>query len=156
MNRRVLKHALTTLMLMLACAAWTACGRGNRSITEDDIREAVFRYQFLQQTNGVCFLKVNGHDPSDEFMRRFAGQVRPVQKASQGDADGSVASKGTRQKGVVFNVGSIRWITWIRGTEVEVSGDYRGGDSGAAWYTYSLKSENGSWTVWGHQLHRIE
>jgi len=91
-----------------------------RSGDEDDIREAVFRFQFdhnasgLQQNAKVYFLSLGkgDKDPSDEFMERFRGQKPPVKKVSQGTVSVTgVKDKETREQGLIFRVTSIKWIS---------------------------------------------
>ncbi len=66
-----------------------------RSVQEEDICEAVFRYQFEHNASGLqqaaefyCLslgeVTDKGNvDPSDELMRRFQGHRPPVKKVSQ-------------------------------------------------------------------------
>ena len=63
-------------------AAW-------RKAQQNNIREAVFRYQFHSDGGGpqskpnVFFISVEGKDPSDEFLKRFSGNKPPVRKRSR-------------------------------------------------------------------------
>lgn len=61
---------------------------------EDDVFEAVFRYQFehngsLQKQNAAAYYLhlspqlTGGDNPDDAFMKRFAGHRPPVRKVSQ-------------------------------------------------------------------------
>ncbi|HYN15530.1 MAG TPA: hypothetical protein VES66_07060, partial [Terriglobales bacterium] len=96
---------------------------------EEDIREAVFRYQFdhnasAQQKNANAYCLSVGEkdgDPSDRFMKRFAGHRPPVRKASACIASDRVVDKRTAKPGLLFRV-SI--ITWISDTEAKVAGGY--------------------------------
>lgn len=79
----------------------------DRSAIEDDIREAVFRYQFnhnasgLKQNAKVYYLSFGeeGKEPSDAFLERFKGHTPPVKKASEFNGG---------QQGLVFNVTTIQ------------------------------------------------
>jgi hypothetical protein len=100
----------------------------------DDIREAVFRWQFDhnasgQQTNAqIDFLQVGVKcgDPTDAFLKRFAENKPPVRmvSASNGSAGTGVFDKKTGEKGVIFRITSIVWKSDM---EVEVKGVTTGG-----------------------------
>jgi hypothetical protein len=114
----------------------------------DDIREAVFRWQFEhhplpQQQDGVYFLRLEkGYDPPDEFMKRFAENRPPVRMMSRCNVQTS-RDRRTGEQGLMFRITSIRWES---DTEVEVQSScgWNGGDSGS---TYNVKKENGKWKV---------
>jgi hypothetical protein len=49
----------------------------------DDIRLAVLRYQIAEQRLGtVIFLTIDGHDPSDTFLKRVEKELGPVKRGS--------------------------------------------------------------------------
>lgn len=120
----------------------------------DDIREAVFRWQFDHNASGLqnkaqaYFLAVGDKDsdPSDEFMKRFPEHKPPLRKVSacSADAGKGVRDKKTGEKGLIFRV---RKIEWKSDTEVEVKGGYYAADLSASGNTYTVKKENGKWKV---------
>ena len=120
----------------------------------DDIREAVFRYQFdhnasgQQKTAKVYFIGVGekATDPSDDLIKRFAEHKPPVRKAStshyvQGKG---ILDKKTGEQGLAFSVRSIKWIS---DNEVEVYGGYYEAELSSSGNTYTVKKESGKWRV---------
>jgi hypothetical protein len=115
----------------------------------DDIREAVFRWQFdhnplRQQPNApeVYFLRTEKHfELPDEFMKRFADNQPPVRTMSRRDA--ASRDRRTGEHGVMFWITSIKWES---DTEVDV-GSRCGWNGGASGNTYIVKKENGKWRV---------
>jgi len=137
------------LLLGLVCAASLATAdEAAKGRTEDDIREATFRYQFLHNASGlqqkakVYYLAVGekSGDPSDEFMKRFAGHQPPVKKKSQ--SKGGMV--GPQEGGLIFNV---RQIKWLNDSEVQVEGGYYEAGTSASWNTYYLKKKDDHWSV---------
>jgi hypothetical protein len=120
----------------------------------DDIREAVFRYQFghngssQQQSAKVYFLSVGEkyRDPSDAFMKRFAEHKPPVRKASASQQlrGRGIVDKRTGELGLAFGVETIKWISE---TEVEVRGGYAEAELSASGNTYTVKKQGGKWKV---------
>ncbi|UCF81674.1 MAG: hypothetical protein JSV08_04475 [Acidobacteriota bacterium] len=125
---------------------------GLRARVEDDIREAVFGYQFehnasgIQQTADVYCLSIDGKDPADAFMKRFEDNWPPVKKASRcmEDAVAGAGDKKAGERGLLFGVGELRWIT---DTEVEVEGGYYEGDLSSSGNTYHVVKEDCHWVV---------
>jgi hypothetical protein len=126
---------------------------------EDNIREAVFRYQFDHNASGqqkratvYCLSVGEKHvgekhtDPFDEFMKRFADHKPPVRKRSECDVDplNGVIDKRTGKPGLVFRVTSI---TWISDTEVEVAGGYYEAGLSSSGNTYTVTRQHGKWKV---------
>ncbi|HEV7784278.1 MAG TPA: hypothetical protein VGQ28_03010, partial [Thermoanaerobaculia bacterium] len=125
---RILPAVLLTFASILPAAAAPA----DRAAEELDIREATFRYQFshnasgLKERAGAYYLSIadkSGRvdDPPGKLLKRFVGNSPPVKKASESLAspDQGVVDKKTGERGLVFRIGAIRWIS---DTEVEVSG----------------------------------
>ena len=145
---------IAQLILLLTLASVGFAADKARQSQEDDIREAVFRYQFDHNASGqqksakVYFLGVGekATDPSDEFMKRFVDHKPPVRKAS---ASHFVRGKGmldkkTGESGLAFRAQSIKWIS---DTEVEVSGGYYEAELSSSGNTYTVKKESGKWKV---------
>lgn len=123
---------------------------------EDDIKEAVFRYQFEHNESGckdeaaitylLCLgsydisdtkkIKMNKEDPSDEFMQRFKDNKHRVEKASQ-------FSSSDRER-LLFTIWNIRWMS---DNEVEVDGEYYAGPLNAAGHIYRLQFKDNKWVV---------
>jgi hypothetical protein len=113
----------------------------------------VFRHLFEHNASGqqkkagvYCLSLREDADPSDEFMKRFAGHNPPVRKLSEcsiGPFDG-VVDKRTHKVGLKFRVSSI---TWISATEAEATGGYFEGGLSASGNTYTVKKVHGKWRV---------
>jgi hypothetical protein len=140
--------------LLLAFASLGFAADKARESQTDDIREAVFRWQFDHNASGqqkkaqVYFLAIGekGDDLTDEFMKRFADHKPPVRKVSacSSDAGKGVRDKKTGETGLIFR---IRKIEWKSDTQVEVKGGYYEGGLSASGNTYTVKKENGKWKV---------
>jgi hypothetical protein len=143
------------------------CSTGKRTVQpdasqEDNIREAVFRYQFkhnasaFQNKTEVYFLKINDGDPSDQFMRRFEGHVPVVKKVSEATVSSSdvtgVKDRTTGQRGLIFNQ---RTIKWNESNEVEVEGGYYEAGLSASGNTYSVVKDNDKWGATKSEMHWI-
>lgn len=140
-----------------------------RGRQEDDIREAVIRYQMegwmrdgdknekeakdardkliaKQLNSRIFFVSVNGKDPSDEFLKRFQNIPRAIKKQSRvkPGLNRWVTDKDTNRNGIVFRADGIRWINE---SEVEVEGGYHCGSLCAAGDVFSLRLESGRWNV---------
>jgi hypothetical protein len=150
------------LFLILACTSFGFAADKTRENQEDDIREAVFRYQFdhnasaQQKTAKVFFLGVEGKagDPSDAFMKRFADHKPPVRKASASHfvKGKGILDKTTGEQGLAFSVTSIKWIS---DTEVQAKGGYYEAEESSSGNTYTLKKENGKWKVTKNKMNWI-
>ena len=94
----------------------------------------------------MIFLKVGGHDPSDDLLKHFADLQPPVRRGSEaGHAkDGSVADRKTGAAGLILSLGDIRWNS---SADVEVRVSYHHSDLAAAGYRYSLAKHGGRWRV---------
>ncbi len=127
----------------------------------DDIREAVFRYQFLhnasgqQQNAGVYFiglyvtgdrnLPVRYVDPSDNLLARFAGNAPPVKKASESTYSvQGVFDIRTGARGLLFRIESV---TEIDPDQVEVTGGYFEAGLSASGNVYTVTRTSDRWTV---------
>jgi hypothetical protein len=149
---------LLQLILLIACTSLGFAADKDqdkqRARQVDDIREAVFRWQFDHNASGqqkkakVYFLRLQGKegDPTDEFMKRFAGHSPPVRKASacESDAKKGVRDKTTGEMGLVFWISNVRWKS---DTEVELGGGYDESSRSASSNAYVVKKVDGKWKV---------
>ena len=129
---------------------------------EDDIREAVFRYQFhhnasaLQQEAKVYCLAVGRKlgDPTDEFMRRFRNDKPAVRKASSCDlmTGNGVVERRTGNQGIELEIASLKWIS---DSEVEVEGGYYEGNMSSSGNLYTVNERDGKWRVTKDQMQSI-
>ena len=126
-----------------------------RESQTDDIREAVFRWQFAHNASGlqtnasVYFIAIGEKgvdDPADAFMKRFAGHQPPVRQVSACSASAAkgVLDKRTGKKGLIFRVTGIKWIS---DAEVEVRGGYYEAGLSSSGNTFTVKKKNGQWKV---------
>lgn len=129
-------------------------GTATRLSQEDDIREAVFRYEFRHNSSiqgqraGVYCVSVGekNADPSDRFMQRFTGFKPPVRKASDCSTHpyNGVVEKKTGKRGLLFRVRSIKWLSDI---EVQVVGGYFEDGLSASGNTYTVVRTRDKWMV---------
>jgi hypothetical protein len=122
---------------------------------EDEVLEAVFRYQFehnesaQKQTAAVYYLSLLGRekkDPDDAFMKRFIGHKPPVRKLSERDAPGA-------DRGLTFDIETIKWASGgVSSGKVEVLGGYYESPDSAAGGTYTVEKVNGQWKVTGYKM----
>lgn len=127
----------------------------------DEIREAVFRYQFLhnasgqQQNAGAYFIGLyvpddylhGTHyvDPTDNLLARFAGNVPPVKKSSECTYSvQGVFDIRTGARGLLFRIESIREID---PNQVEATGGYFEAGLSASGNVYTVTRTNDRWTV---------
>jgi len=156
------------LFLALAQALTPLAAQGLSESEADNLREVAFKTlirEAAEAQNGfkVYFLCLgdtwtndtpSAIDPSDTFMARFAGRTPPVKKVSQskkGEA-GQVFDKITGQRGVIFTVDDLKWIS---DEEVEATCSvYKAGLDGYA-YKYILNKKNNRWNVAKKTLWRV-
>jgi hypothetical protein len=130
----------------------------DRAMQEDEIRESVFRYRMdLRHRDGPFFLSIDGKDPNDTFMTRFANADRKVKKESQAyfkkdPPPGWLRDRSTDEQGVAFSVGAISWLSLNR---VEVRGGMYCGGLCADWGIYRLKKKNGRWAVEDYKVEAV-
>lgn len=135
----------------------------DRAAEEDNIREAVFRYQFehngsgqQQKANAYCLsilLDQKKSDPSYDFMKRFDGHKPPVRKASECHSTKvEVVENRTGKSALIFSVSSI---TWVSETEVTVGGGYEEANLSSSGSTYTVKKQGGKWTVTDDRMNWI-
>lgn len=148
------KHLIRLTVILVGTAAvgiWVLALRHWR--TEDDIREAVFRYQMRHNLSSgeqqVYYLSAGAlgcdRSPSNALLRRFGKQkpaVRPVWQCSAG-ADG-VRDKRTGETGVILYAGPVKWLS---SHEVEVKSGYFEHGLSASDNVYRVAKRKGRWIV---------
>ncbi len=162
-------YARFSTILILACLFYVGCASipppfflsrspADRAIEEDDIRESVFRYRIEgAKSKGPFFLSINGKDPSETFMARFATSNKIVKKVSGSyfnkDAfPGWLRDRSTDQQGVSFSVGSVSWPSTDR---VEVRGRMYCGGLCADAGIYRLRKMKGLWVEDQYEIQMV-
>lgn len=127
----------------------------SRTIEEENIAEAAFRYQFEDCCDGtkysVYFLWLGDErDPKDDFMRRFAGHNPPVKMASRSvKVSDGVDDKETGKRGLIFGIPRIQWLNDV---EVDVSVSKFVWGWGQYGYVCRVVREGDRWVVKGCEL----
>jgi hypothetical protein len=141
-----------------AQGAKTKNAEEKKAADQEDILEAVFRYQFshndsfIKSSAGAYYLSLGGTlnlkgtDVSDEFLKRFDGNKPSVLRYSEADVDvvKGVTDKRTGVKGLIFEV---RTIEWVSEDEVKVEGGYYENGTSSSGEEYTVKREGGKWVV---------
>ena len=143
--------------LILACASCTfAADNTARQKDEDDIQEAVLRELFdrnpstLQKRATAYYLAIGekkGADPTEEFLKRFAGHKPPVLKrsaAALSPDQGVVTDKQTGGRGLIFRLYGVKWLSE---SEAELRGGCAESAADSLVNTYTVKKDNGKWKV---------
>ena len=160
MQNSVVKHwyvALVVGLVVLSCAIAVRAlvilnpqpVKPLTSAELDDIREAVFRYQFQhnasaqQQLAHAYFLSVeDGKDPDDKFMERFKNHEPAVKKNSQ--AKGEFKKEGGSLDGLMFHIVAIKQIG---PNKVEVGGGYYESALSSSGNIYMVQRVKNKWIV---------
>jgi hypothetical protein len=149
------------VLLALLVGACVSAPTGLDRAQATDIQEAVFRYQFEHNASSqqesaeyYCLATKGRKDPPPELMERFAGHAPVVVPVSQCrvDIELGVSHGKVSGRGLIFNVGDIKWIA---PTEVEVTGGYYEYGLSSSGNVYRLKCESGTWKVIGDTMEWI-
>ena len=160
----MIRHLVTGILAALLAIGCAPTEPPQAGLSEEDqIREAVFRYQFEFNASGQgeganAYYLGLGHadDPSPELLARFEAHTPPVKPLSASELEPGtslVVDKVTGLPGLAFLVTDIRWLG---DHQVEVDGEYQEASESAAGSTYRLLEENGQWRVAESQMHRIK
>jgi hypothetical protein len=154
-----------SVVLALACVWYGSCkslpvpslilrAPADRLMQEDDIREAVFRYRISSEnSNSRVFLMIDGKDPTDTFMTRFAESNPSVKKASGAQLSSEwLRDRITGEQAVELSVGSISWISVDR---VELPGSSYCGVRCADFGIYRVLRKSGRWVVEQYEIKAI-
>jgi hypothetical protein len=140
--------------VLVAMFSFSGCLRGKiaadtaaRAGQEDDIREAIFRYEMKDRAS-IIFLDINNQDPSDSFMSRFSDVKLPIKKMSaiapaKKPLQRWIHDRETGKPGVALSVGKIAWTS---DHEVIVAGGYFCGSLCAGGDFY-VTIRDGRWVV---------
>ena len=116
-----------------------------RAVEEDAVTEALFRH-LLQEHQGlrVYFLSRDGADPSDDFMRRFQGEMSLKKKASL-RKHGEYRAIIDKETGSIAGIVSVGGLKWINDSEVELGGGFYDGE--IIEYCYRMLRTDQGWIV---------
>jgi hypothetical protein len=122
-----------------------------RAAQEDDIREALFRYQFasVQLAFEYHFIAIDDKSPSKAFLDRFEGDtplVRPISEIERVKKPlRMIENKRDQKPGIIFYQGPVKWIS---DTKVDIDGRFECGDScDEKSGTFHLSKQGDRWVV---------
>jgi hypothetical protein len=146
--------AILIPVLMAALVAAPSLQKGgepSRADQEDNLREAVFHYQFksFELLVAYHFISVNGKNPSAAMLQRFHGEQPPVLPVSEAEKVKKpmklVQNRNDYKQGVLFNQGQIKWIS---DTKADVDGSFECGDiCDEATGVYHASRQDNKWVV---------
>jgi hypothetical protein len=151
MNLRIIRVFMFGLIMSALWFSLLAPAQPQRAVQEDEIREAIVRYQIEKWDlhAEVYFIEIQSKDPNKAFLQRFADIVKPVKAKSESRKKKDYISfyiedRRTKKIGVVFYQGEINWKT---GSAVEVEGGYSCASQCMAAGIYYLIKQDGRWSV---------
>ena len=140
-------------VLILQVMFVTVAGLNSQQKEEFDpgIAESVFRHQIKECAENtslrVFLLSLQGKDPSDELMKRFAGDSITVKKRSalaRSETNNEFIEKESGKSAALLSIDKLKLLK-DGGAEVEGSCGYA--DWAARGYKYSLVREEKRWIV---------
>lgn len=147
----------TILISILIAAVWgapaaqKATGGATHADQEDNIREAVFRYQFKNFDLLVAyhFISVYGKNPPAAILQRLHGEQPPVLPVSDSEKLKKpmkmIQNRNDFKQGALFNQGQIKWIS---DTKADVDGGFECGDiCDEASGVYHISRQGDKWVV---------
>jgi hypothetical protein len=140
--------SLTMFFFSASLHGQIAADAARRAAQEDNIREAIFRYE-MKDREGIIFLNINNQDPSDSFMKRFSDVKLAVKKWSaiapaEKPLQRWIYDRETGKPGVALSVGKI---TWTSDHGVIVTGGYYCGSLCAGAGDFYVIFKDGRWVV---------
>jgi hypothetical protein len=148
---------MKTILISVLMAAFVAApalqkgGEPSRADQEDNLREAVFHYQFksFELVVAYHFISVNGKNPSAAMLQRFHGEQPPVLPVSECEKLKKpmklIQNRNDYKQGVLFNQGQIKWIS---DTKADVDGSFECGDiCDEATGVYHASRQDNKWVV---------
>jgi hypothetical protein len=149
---------------LLLLAAWPPVFLG---ASRADIAEVVFRHQLVRADTdtGTYFLEIDGEDPSDDFLRRFADlpvRIRAASRALRPDPEwrgdphspSKVTDRDTGERGTILRIVSIG-RSWINPCTVTVEGGYYAGPLAGSRDTFWVAWLGVRWIVVDEYRHRV-
>jgi len=150
MKHRILLSLVVFTQIIVMLSRSQCYAQVSKASQEDDIREAVVRYQIANWDlrADVFFLGIQSKDPTVQFLSRFADITKPVRKKSLSTEEKKVmkhvTEKRTYKFGVIFDQETIKWD----GESVaEVEGGYYCGSFCGAGGTYRVEQKSNRWIV---------
>jgi hypothetical protein len=150
----MMKAILISVLMAAFVAAPTLqknAGESSRVDQEDNLREAVFHYQFksFELVVAYHFISVNGKNPSAAMLQRFHGEQPPVLPVSEAEKLKKpmklIQNRNDFKQGVLFNQGQIKWIS---DTKADVDGSFECGDiCDEASGVYHVSRQDNKWVV---------
>ena len=122
----------------------------SHSIEEERIAEALFRH-LIQENQGlkVYFLSKDGANPTDDFMRRFQGEI-PLKKKKSLSTRGQYRRVLDSETGATAGIVSVGPINWISDSEVEIGGGFYDGE--VIEYRYRMRHNEVGWIVMSREF----
>jgi hypothetical protein len=147
--------AILISVLMAAFVTAPALQKGASDATrgeqEDNVREAVFRYQFknFELLVAYRFISLNGKNPSAAMLQRFHGEQPPVLPVSDSEKLKKpmklIQNRNDYKQGALFNQGQIKWIS---DTKADIDGGFECGDiCDEASGVYHASRQDNKWIV---------
>lgn len=147
------KAIFVLLLAAFAILPVFAQKQADSSSQDDDIREAVFRYEFkiINLQAGSYFLAVDNKNPSDALLAKFRDNMPVVKGVSDSrilkKPVVTIVDKKNEQQGVIFHADRI---TLSGNDKADVEGGYECGDlCDVVHGTYHLAKDDGAWVVKG-------
>jgi hypothetical protein len=131
--------------------AQAAAQSTSRAAAEDDIAEAVFRYQFDHNASAIqkraekyCLSLPGEKMPGVDFLKRFEANRPPAVAADHCERKSG--------KNLFFRV---QKLDWRKDDEVWVRGGYWEGNLSSSIEMFRVVNENGKWVVKGARMEAI-
>jgi hypothetical protein len=141
------------VLISLTLLTVSICGQ--KAVQNEEINpgivESVFRYQIAKCAENtsvaVFLLSVQGKDPSDEVMKRFAHEAAWVKKKSSLGKFEATNEYIDKESGKFAVLLSIDKLNLMEENQAEVAGSCGYADFAARGYKYSLVREEKGWIV---------
>jgi len=149
---RYIPMAIAVVLVVCACSSSPQVT--TQMSEEDQIREAVFWYQFEFNVSGLgkaanaYFLSVeDNEDPGPQLLEQFSGHrlpVKPVSASTLESGTAQVLDRESGRPGLIFRITEIRWLN---DDEAEVDGGYQEASESATGNTYRVVKADDRWEV---------
>jgi hypothetical protein len=145
---------LTLLAALLLCSCSSDSKADSQLSEEDQIREAVFRYQFEFNASGLgkaanaYYLSIEDNvDPSPQLLSQFEGHLPRVKPVSASELEAGTAQVIDRESGLPGLIFWIEEIRWLSDYEVEVGGGYEEASESGSVNIYRLEKKGDRWEI---------